>query len=119
MMIGLIILSLLIGNDRCSTIKIRIFRFRTNPGQRCNSCVIFSSVPSTLKVILLDVGVGLLADHLLLLVGGGQEAADSAALSAGVGHELGIMDTLAQPGPVLTPGVLVHTSLKQGCVQQD
>ena len=50
----------------------------------------FSSGPSTLKVIVLDVGVGLLADHLLLLVVGGQEAADSAALSAGVDHELGI-----------------------------
>ena len=52
--------------------------------------MIFSSGPSALKVSVLDVGVGLLADHLLLLVGGGQEAADSTALSAGVGHELGI-----------------------------
>ena len=71
----------------------------------------FSSVPSTLKVSLLDISVGLLADHLVLLVVGGQEAADSAALSAGVSHELGILDTLSLTDPVLTPGVLINTAL--------
>ena len=77
-----------IRNDCCSAIGLRIFR--TYRGNRCNSFVSFSSGPSTLKVIVLDVGVGLLADHLLLLVVRGQEAADSAALPAGVGHKLGI-----------------------------
>ena len=36
-----------------------------------------------------------------------QEPTDPAALPAGVGHEEAITKTHAQPGPLLTPGVLV------------
>ena len=39
-----------------------------------------------------------------------EEAADPAALSAGVGHEVGAGGAESLPGPLLTPRVLVHTS---------
>ena len=72
----------------------------------------FSSVPSALKVSLLDVGEGLLADHLVLLVVGGQEATDTAALSAGVGHELGVCGASSFLGPNRTFHMFIHTALK-------
>ena len=78
--------------------------------------MICSSVPSTPKVSLLDVSVGLLADHLLLLVGGGQEAADSAALSAGVGHELGVCGASSFLGPNRKFHMLINTALKRNLI---
>ena len=44
------------------------------------------------------------------LAGGGEEAADPAALPAGVGHEGTVDDAHAEPSPLLAPGMFIVTS---------
>ena len=64
-----------------------------------------------MEVITGEVSVGLPAHHLLLRAEGREEAADAAALPAGVGHEEGSHDTHPAPRPGRAARVLVHTAL--------
>ena len=64
-----------------------------------------------LKVVLVEIGVGGSADHLVLLTEGREEATDSTAFPAGVGHEERVLVTEAITGPLRTARVLINTAL--------